>query len=85
MSQRWFSPAAVSAALASLMIGSLLSWPAAAALHKAKPLKTLPALKAVVKQPSMPGMVSPYARAAAQRNESGRPQPGHPYVLGVAQ
>jgi hypothetical protein len=77
----WFAPAAFSAALAGLMLGGLLAWPAeAASLHKAKPLKTLPALKAAVKQASMPGMVSPYARAAAQRNESGRLPPGHPYV-----
>jgi hypothetical protein len=86
---RWLAPAAFSAALAALMLGSLLSWPAeagatsrraAASLSKAKPLKTLPALKAGVKPASMPGMVSPYARAAAQRNESGRLPPGHPYV-----
>jgi hypothetical protein len=77
---RWFAPAAFSAALAGLMIGSLLSWPAAASPHKAKPLKTLPARKADVKQPSAPGMVSPYTRAAAQRNEAGKVPPGHPYV-----
>ena len=86
---RWFAPAAFSAALAGLMVGSLLSWPAeagttprraVASLSKAKPLKTLPALKAGVKQASVPAMVSPYARAAAQRNESGRLPPGHPYV-----
>jgi hypothetical protein len=77
----WFAPAALSAALAGLMLGGLLAGPAeAAAPHKAKPLKTLPALKGAVKQASIPGMVSPYARAAAQRNESGRLPAGHPYV-----
>jgi hypothetical protein len=85
MPHGWFSPAAFSAALAGLMVSSLLSWTATASPHKAKPLKTLPAIKTAVKQPSMPGMVSPYARAAAQRNESGRLPSGHPYVLGRAQ
>ena len=73
----WFAPVAFSAALASLM----LAWPAeAAALHKAKALKTLPTVKAAAKQASTPALVSPYARAAAQRNESGRLPSGHPYV-----
>jgi hypothetical protein len=77
----WFAPAALPAALAGLMLAGLLAAPAeAAALHKAKPLKTLPTLKAAVKQASTPGLVSPYARAASQRNESGRLPPGHPYV-----
>lgn len=76
-----FAPAALCAALAGLMLAGLLAGPAeAAALHKAKPLKTLPALKAAGKQASTPGMVSPYARAAAQRNESGRLPPAHAYV-----
>jgi hypothetical protein len=86
---RWLAPAAMCAVVAGLMVGSVLSGPAeagttsrkaAASLSKAKPLKTLPAFKAGVKQASMPGMVSPYARAAARRNESGRLPPGHPYV-----
>jgi len=70
------------------MVGGFSTWPAeartpsaraTASLHRAKPLKTLPALK-VAKPAATPGMISPYARAAAQRNEAGRHSPGHPYV-----
>jgi hypothetical protein len=79
-------------ALAVLAAGGLLTWPAGAratparstALHKARPLKTLPMLKAGATPASTSGVsptVSPYARAAAQRNESGRLPPGHAYVL----
>jgi hypothetical protein len=70
------------------MVGGLSAWPAGArtpstrataSLHRAKPLKTLPALK-VAKPAASSGMISPYARAGAQRNESGRVPPGHAYA-----
>lgn len=48
----------------------------AASLHQAKPLKTLPTLKAA--RSGTDSFLSPYARAAAERNESGRS--GHRYV-----
>jgi hypothetical protein len=78
----------LAAALVGLMVGGLSAWPAEAgtpssratgSLHRAKPLKTLPALK-VARPAATPDMVSPYARAAAQRNESGRLPLGHSYV-----
>jgi hypothetical protein len=71
------------------MVGGLSAAPAearmpptkaAASLHKAKPLKALPALKVGAKPAATPRMASPYARAAAQRNDSGRVRPGHPYA-----
>src|ERR1700731_429586 len=79
-------------ALAVLVAGGLLAWPAGArampakstSLHKARPLKTLPMLKAGPKPAATSRVsppISPYARAAAQRNESGRLPPGHAYVL----
>ena len=81
---------AILAALGGLMI-ALPSWASVggtlqprpvALLKKANPLKTLPTLKTPKPgpTPSMNSFVSPYARAAAQRNESGRLPPGHPYV-----
>jgi hypothetical protein len=81
-------PGVLAAALIGLMVGGLCAWPveagtpparATASLHRTKPLKTLPALK-VAKPAETSGLVSPYARAAAQRNESGRLPPGHAYV-----
>jgi hypothetical protein len=81
-------PGVLAAVVVGLMVGGLPARPAeagtlparaTASLHRAKPLKTLPALK-VAKPAATSGMVSPYARAAAQRNESGRPPPGHAYV-----
>jgi len=53
---------------------------AEASLHRAKSLKALPALTAGATPAATSAMVSPYARAAAQRNESGRVPPGHPYA-----
>jgi hypothetical protein len=81
-------PGVVAAALIGLMVGGLSAstveagTPSArttASLHRAKPLKTLPALK-VAKPAATSDMVSPYARAAAQRNESGRRPSGHAYL-----
>ena len=56
---------------------------AAAAVHKAKPLKTLRTSSGTW-QPSAAGghaPTSPYARAAAQRDDSGAVPPGHAHVL----
>lgn len=83
------APAALAVALMGVIAGGLLTRPAeagalptraAASLQRAKPLKALPALKAGVKPARALGMVSPYAQAAAQRNESGRLPPGHAYI-----
>jgi hypothetical protein len=49
--------------------------------HKGKRLKSLPTVSTATQAPSENGQSSPYARAAAQRNESGRLPPGHAYVL----
>ncbi len=83
------APAALAVALMGMIAGGLPTRPAvagalpttaAASLHRAKPLKALSALKAGVKPAPALGMVSPYAKAAAQRNESGRLPPGHAYA-----
>jgi hypothetical protein len=48
--------------------------------HKGKRLKSLPTVSTAAQAPAGNGQSSPYARAAAQRNESGRLPPGHAYV-----
>lgn len=86
---RVHSTKVLAAALVGLMVGGLSTSPAqatkqpakkVASLHGAKPLKAWPALKVGAKPAATWGMVSPYARAAAQRNESGRPPPGRDYA-----
>jgi len=80
------APRVLVTALVGLIVSGLPLWPVeagtparATSLHRAKPLKTLPALK-VTKPAATSGMVSPYARAAAQRNDSGRVPPGRASV-----
>lgn len=53
---------------------------AAAHPHKAKRLISLPTA-AKQTAATVSGPRSPYARAAAQRADSGAPPPGHPHVL----
>ena len=48
--------------------------------HRGKRLKSLPTVSAAAQAPVGNGQSSPYARAAAGRNESGRLPPGHAYV-----
>jgi hypothetical protein len=87
-------PAAVltlAAVLAGVMACGFLALPAGAQnlaaraatqRHKAKPLKTLPTVSTVKHPPTAAnGQSSPYARAAAQRADSGLPPPGHAHVL----
>jgi hypothetical protein len=50
--------------------------------HKAKPLKALRTTSARTQaQSAAPGPISPYARAAAQRDAAGLAPPGHARVL----
>jgi hypothetical protein len=76
-------------AFAGVMVASLAALPAgakglppspAAQLHKAKRLKVLPTLSGVKQASATKQQSSPYARAAAQRAESGLPPPGHAHM-----
>jgi hypothetical protein len=81
----------LAAALAVLLAGGLLALPTGAATlptrsvvlhHKAKPLKALPTLGAAKHTiAAANGQISPYARAAAKRADSGLPPAGRAHVL----
>ena len=75
--------AAQAAPAAATQNGPLVKNPVLQA-RKARGLKALPSHPAGIAAPaaaSSHGSVSPYARAAAQRADSGLPPPGHPQVL----
>jgi hypothetical protein len=77
-------------ALIGVMVASLAALPAsakglppnpAAQLHTAKRLKVLPTLSGAKQVSATKHQSSPYARAAAQRADSGLPPPGHAHLL----